>query len=179
MTTRYRLPEILGGAECVFHSKGYQDGCWIVELVDTVPGMRLELESTALVAVAPPLPPQPPLWATVVVGEHQIFQHQPRGSVSGYSVPGHPEDYTWAEVCSGGTPVPLVPAPEPVELPWSAPYRDGVIGIEVFIKDAAPDCEGGTARVGVLGKDIGITWAEAREMARALWTAADAAEARS
>ena len=78
-----------------------------------------------------------------------------------------------------GHPLPSTAYPRRTVDSRDAPALPQIRNVVVFIKDAAPDCEGGTARVGVLGKDIGITWAEAREMARALWTAADAAEARS
>jgi hypothetical protein len=56
---RYRLPDVLGGAECTFHAKGYQPGCWIVELVDVMPGLRIEIEPEALTEVPPATPAEP------------------------------------------------------------------------------------------------------------------------
>lgn len=170
---RYRLPDALGGGECVYHADGIDNDRIVVELVDTVPGLRLELELSVLTEVKPPLPPEPPQLVTVRVGARAFVRDDL--VLSRASWVGPDGRHTWSELCdlaqqkTGFPPVLLVPVPEPVELPWSTPFLLGATGVRVFIGDSS-------IRVEVLGKHIGITTAEAREMARALWTAADAAE---
>jgi hypothetical protein len=181
--SRYKLPDVLGGGECVFHSKGYQDGCWIVELVDTMPGMRLELESSALTEVEPPLPDEPPVGSFVAAGTNGNLLPLYRRWREGWMAVESLEDATWPEICAesqeraGRSPVRLVPAPEPVELPWTGSDADGDDdGRKIHV-----DCMLGLTLIRVVsGQDaigIALDVAGLRELARAVTTAADALDA--
>ena len=171
---RYRLPEALGGGECIFYAKGYAPGCVIVELVDVAPGLRVEIEEVALTEVKPPLPPEPPNGVVYIEGwgYWQKFSGFWEGTVSR-------KCNSWADVCALGTPVRLVPDPfaEPVEHPWErqigTPY--------VYISGADHDGTVGFTVGPTLNTSDGysLTAKEARVMARALETAADQAEAQS
>lgn len=172
---RYRLPEILGGGE--FEATDAQ--LWLPGMIRLRVGDSVALfDASVLTKVEPPLPPEPPLWTPVLVRDHEVFQRQPRGSRSAYSHAGFEEDYTWAEVCGGDVPRVLVPAPEPVELPWMAVCSaDG----EDVLSVGPPDSENqiivkirGT-RTGEL-RAVYLDAEQARAGSRALWTAADAAE---
>jgi hypothetical protein len=90
--SRFKLPDALGGAECTFHAEGYQPGCWIVELVDVMPGLRIEIEPEALTEVPPPIPAQPEPGAYLVGGV--ICVHLPAGPIG----------CTWFIAETGGRP---------------------------------------------------------------------------
>ena len=179
---RYKLPKMLGEVECVFHSLGHEDGFWIVELVDTAPGMRIEIEKTALTEVPPPLPaePEPGAYligktAAVRVANEKLFNPNVRWVVSA-PVP-RTGWFTWAETWKmlGGPDVtitPLVPAPsvEPVTLPWARRFEDGS-PVEVLRSTASNRA----AYVSGWGH---LTAADALEMAAALIAAAAGGEAK-
>lgn len=128
--------------------------------------------------VEPPLPPEPPMGAVVTLTPkrpaERVFSRDDESSPY-KSEPWFGEDgwWSWEEICSLGTPVRLVPDPfaEPVELPWVHAFEEGE-PIKVWASSAsnrAAYVEGW----GHLAAD------DARDMAKALWAAADQAEAAS
>lgn len=172
--TRYKLPAVLGLAECVFHSAGHDEGNWIVELTDVVPGMRLELPASMLTEVKPPLPEEPPVGAVLLDYSGTAWQRfTVLGGTNWNSTGDDPNVTTWEGLQDEGPLTHLVPDPfaEPVELPWEHKDRDGYsMGVYESQRPWA------AARVGCGDHCADLTPDACREMANALVTAADAAE---
>lgn len=168
--TKYRLPEALGGGEVdVLHGMARDDGrvdCDVPEVgIVTVP-------FRALTEVQPP---EPPIGAFVHLASYYgLYERIDRGWIDGTLTGGKAYEWeTLVRLNSGDTPVRLAPVPfvEPVKLRW----EQGPVGV-----DFAPEGLGGGPHkvVVVAGDDArNITALVARDMAHALWAAADAAEA--
>jgi hypothetical protein len=192
--TRYRLPEVLGSVECVFHSLGHEDGDWIVELVDTAPGLRLELPASSLTEVKPP-PPEPPEGTAVLVSlpmTQTAYVRSTMELVDAWRLGGSRNfpAMRWNELLDSvathnGTLTVLVPAPEPVTLPYEFRIderdRDGDptgTAVAMFVK-VDPDCSR-RVRFGFYNTiSRTATPAQAREIGHAYLSAADAVEAQS
>jgi hypothetical protein len=179
-TTTYQLP-ILPGEMVAHHRKNYAGTDYAGFYVE---GEIVWVPVSLLVEVKPPLPTEPPVGAVVRADfkapdmpdiESWVFEHGeiPAPNGNSWCGAGRDEAFSWAEICALGTPVRLVPAPEPVELPWNF----GPVGVDF-------DSYGlgfGPHKVVVKlrGEVAHVTGPVAREMARALNTAADQAEATS
>ncbi len=168
--TRYKLPEALGGAEARYVADGDVGDCVVVELIDVAPGLRIEIDREHLTEVPPPLPPPPGFYLgthTKVAG-HAVLERDG----DDWYVGGAYGTVPWGAVRdSYNRLVPLVPAPEPVELPWTRSYDDG--------PSALIERSSAGNRAAYVQIDSHLTAGEARSAARALWTAADATEAQS
>jgi hypothetical protein len=182
MTTNrmYIMPGPQGGQE--LEPIRLDDGGW--DFFKWPLGSNLSAELRLPARLATPALPEEPPYGTVVRAlitnedEPWVFERLSmtnRTDGKNWGAAGRDEAYGWADLNVRGTPVRLVPDPfaEPVELPWErkvTPY--------VFIAT-----DGGT---GYLGLTIGpsevtshgysLDVDEARDMARALMAAADAAE---
>lgn len=177
--TTYKMPQVLGGGEveateewggCAGGRPEYQIGGITVLMP---PGMPLE-------AVKPPLPAEPPVGGVVRADfkaqdmldiESWVFEHGeiPAPNGNSWCGAGRDEAFSWAQICELGTPVRLVPAPEPVNLPWEC-RDDANNGVLVEESDVR------RGQIYVDAENAHILPADAREMARALNTAADQAE---
>lgn len=136
----------------------------------------------------PSLPPEPPDGSVVRIGERGPIFDRDDSAVPGnecwgdrrwlgFGPDAKPLRITWAEVCTGGTPVRLAPDPfgEPVELPWepAAPWSLPYVRVA-----AEPGGVGLTIGQTVDTSDgYALDAAEARSLARALWSAANQADA--
>jgi hypothetical protein len=178
--TRYRLPDELGGGEYEaltdFRSKA-GDG-WRHRF--NVPGVGLvDVPTECLIEVRPPLPPEPPVGAVVLFGGEAVQRFEDNeladDASAHWASVGTTDRWTWARLVEiGGTLVHLASAPEPVALPWSC--------YDAEVSQTHDEVEGPGRHVYVSTKPARYGYAhlkpaEAREMARALWTAADAVEA--
>jgi len=177
---RYRLPEALGGGEYEEHRRA--DGS-----TEAPMGTVAFLENGALVCVArvlltevkPPMPPEPPVGSFVHLASYYgVYERVDRGWISANDAAA--EVYEWDTLLrlnSGDTPVQLVPYPfaEPVELPW----RLAIADLNPFNWSAMVACSIRPDRAACVTASAYLTADEARAMARALWTTADAAEATS
>lgn len=171
MSTRYRLPDAMGGLQY----DAAEDDPEYPEVGFDLPGVskRLWVARTDLVRITPSAPP---VWSVVGVGANAVFQHRSFGANgrTAWFRTGSSRAHSWDEVCSFGTPVLLVPdrtspVGEAVTLPFEAEsgYRtrvrvsesDGAIGLQV---------EG----TGYAALDAEV----ARNVARALWAASEAIE---
>jgi hypothetical protein len=157
--TLYRLPTSLGGT--VAESIDQDDNliCFDFEGVNRVVWLPL----SCLTEVKPPLPPEPPVFAVVLVAGRAYQRIGDRWCTHG-EMP-----HTWDMICEMGTPQHVV-FYEPVDLPWK-----GVSGLTV---DLPP---GEHPPVFISFGARGTTWAihsvdDLRGAARALWTAADLQE---
>lgn len=173
--TTYRLPDALGGAKVeivpnpsAVHPPMSSHVRVLVETDDE--SFPIDVPRSALVEVEPPPPPEPPVFSVVVVESAYAmpiaFCRYPEGWAETTSV----AYCDWAKVCSYGTPTRYVPNPfaEPVELPWVV---HSPAGTRLLVKT-----EGGNVVVHIGGSAL-IPPQGARALARALWAAADAAEA--
>lgn len=118
MSARYRLPEHLGGGECVIVSEANcGGGCPTDEVIveTSTHGIRLQLNRSVLVEVTPV--PQPPHGSIVRDANGSVFE---RGAGDIWFRRELIEiAYDWRDVCAPGTPVRLIPDPAAgVELPW-------------------------------------------------------------
>ncbi len=183
---RYRLPEVLGGGECV-----------IVEVnpaltlmgkpahvVRTPPPQTLDdgfdyvvVQRDALIEMEDPLPPEPPVGAVVLDRDGHAWQRGLPGRGNWCCTEGaHAEDEWMVLVLDYGPLTRLVPDPAVgVELPWR--WYDGrEDGSQIFVE------RNGTVRDRVMVGDhrdesVFLSPAVARAKAAALLAAADAAEA--
>lgn len=180
----YKLTEALGGGECEIAEQQVPTGAWPNHVVVKVPDEQVGawyvlVPRDALTEVKPPEPTELG-WYLATIGETtQIVR---KVEAEGWSVGSNGGFLsTWKtlnEDFPGITMVRLIPAPEPVTLPWKGADHDGRSidvqrteghleerhpGLGVFV---ATSFHGGFIRPD-----------QAREMARALWTAADEAEA--
>ncbi len=128
------------------------------------------------------LPPEPAAVGSVVgvMGPHhyRVFQLIEVNDHDGYERLWHeptiPGGSTWAEVCTltRGAPVPLIPEPAPIPLPWTGTSLGGT-PIDV-------EAEGDFVSATADGPDIlAMSPDTAEEAARALWTAAQAVRAKA
>lgn len=164
----------LGGGEyeplTSFNSKAGDD--WRVRF--SIPDVGLvDIPMAALTEVKPPLPPEPLNGSFVRAGEH-YFQRDDQRLDMDHSAWWNLSDdrwSTWEQVCQLGTPVRLVPAPEPVALPW----QDGPLGVSFDPRGLG----GGPHKVVVVvgAHTANVTALVARAAGYAFLTAADAAEA--
>lgn len=178
---RYRLPEALGGGEV--EATEWWSGCAGANREYRIAGTSISFSMPShspLEEVSPPLPPEPPVGSVVLDGKGRAWQrvgppnedHQGCRWWSSHDV----TDDTWAGLNQGYAPLTrLVPAAEPVTLPWRG---NGVV-VEQTIDGAGP---GSFVHVSTKDASYGFCHLKpdvAREMARALWTAAEQAEATS
>lgn len=165
---RYRLPAFLGLIE--------MDGVLDTEgnVAFAIPGGgTFWVERRLLDVVKPTLPEEPPVGTVVLVEAPAaiplVFFRYP----DGWAEPAQSTYYDWGKVNSYGTPVRYVPDPfaEPVELPWSSHLDHSAINV---VKDDGrvllEVVSGGRAMLRIMPPSV------ARELVRALMTAADAAE---
>lgn len=161
----------LGGLDCATVPAGsfaLPDGMiWMNLAAPDGHTHRVAVFTSSLTEVKPPLPPEPPVASFVVAGSHMLNRRDDQG-IDWWDY-GNRCWLTWAQVCELGTPVRLVPAPEPVALPWVGPGE--------YLAVESPAAR--TIRVTADDRDTLCTPDVAREMARALNTAADQAEATS
>lgn len=188
--TTYRLPEALGGGEVEVEivpdpsvTRRTDNGFLRVLIKTDEESFPIALPFSVLTEVERPLPPEPPPGSVVLVGadaDDPLSGYVYRHYHGAWAVPGEEDFTTWAGVCKLGIPVRLVPDPfaEPVELPWRANGRgtglsasievgNGAMAGAVYVRLVTPNA--GPIQVGI----------PAREMARALWTAAGRAEGTS
>jgi hypothetical protein len=167
--TRYRLPEALGGGEHEAYGFDFAASGTVSFIGE---GWSLEVARDQLSKVA--LPPEPPVGSVVLDNEGDAWQLTPLGWViasasrGGYETSAALQRYGLAEL------TPLVPDPfgEPVELPWVREAK--AFGEELRVEFSHQDYAGDAAIYAAGGH---MTCSEARDMARALWTAANQAEA--
>jgi hypothetical protein len=168
--TTYRLPEVLGGAEAEliqWNDKHYPSFASL-----DIGGVVVIVPQEHLTEVKPPLPPEPEKPAYVVDRTEHVWQRRRTGwqCITG-------GQQSWADLWRDFGPLSrLVPDPfaEPVELPWR------LRGVEVrqgVHSDGGPGGLVAIRRPGGGASAQALAPCEAREMARALWAAADAAEA--
>jgi hypothetical protein len=184
--TTYRLPEALGGGEVEIvpdpsATHPPMTGYVRVVIESAEESFPIDLPFSVLTKVERPLPPEPPPGSVVLVGadaDDPLSGYVYRHYHGAWAVPGEEDFTTWAGVCKLGIPVRLVPDPfaEPVELPWRANGRGTGLSASIEVGNGAM---AGAVYVRLVTPSaapiqIGIP---AREMARALWAAADAAEA--
>jgi hypothetical protein len=171
----YRLIEALGGAEVeVMHGFARDDG----RLDIHVPGFdgAFTVPKHALIMVESPLPPEPPLWSVVLDRQGHAWQHIADGRGE-WDCAVHDLGADWEELNRDRGPlIPLVPDPfaVPVELPWTGESSYGTKvevlgGVDVDLRIQSKS--GGFPATASFKPD------RARELARALWAAADQAEA--
>ena len=162
----YRLPDILGGAE--LEATEWWSGCAGANHEYRIQGTSVTVSVPyGLTAVDPPLPPEPPVGTVVLDRDGRVWVSLDLDRWQ--SVVGGRE--FWVDLVAARGPLTLlVPDPfgEPVELPW---WSDDRSRIEVHPGAAR------SVTVWFWGKADTFRPASAREMAKALWAAADAAEA--
>jgi len=185
---RYTLPESLGSREA--EATGPVTGATVeVVLVDT-PEIRVTLPVQWLTEVKPPLPEEPPVGAYRVGGVLCMRVSPDPGKCWVYQTKDEMfSEETFADLCSdfGTDIVPLVPDPfaEPVALPWKESGKEagGETAWDTERRPWSVEVELTTkgmvlvsASVSGRGAGIRLYAGTAREMARALMAAADAAE---
>lgn len=186
--TTYKLPEIIGGAEV--EATEQWSGCAGAQPEYLVGGITITMPVGVLLEqVKPPLPPEPPDDNVVRTPGGHVWQRCDDAAEAA-TMPTRPwrnEDMgweSWAGVCDYGTPVPLLPAPEPVTLPWAMSDPFSRQRVRVTTSDANFEGDGpsqlSAAWVAAGSEHVGshINAATAREMAYALLTAADEADRR-
>lgn len=188
--TTYRLPDALGGGEVEIVTPAWADKAIVCEVaLVSDPSVRVTLARRLLVEVTPPLPPEP-LTGYYLLKENSaapLFVAEHEQDYGQWYVAGHEKAFSWSELCAHWPSLSftrLVPDPfaEPVELPW--------VGVAQKFSSIGPAevsvelCEQPGLRflVRVAARPFGdgewrLSWPRAREMARALWAAADTAEA--
>ena len=181
--TRYKLPDELGGAEVkVLHGMAHVSDDGGDHKVDVViDGLgTLCMPARWLTEVEEPLPEEPPIGSVVraqLVDEDEPWAWErstDHHNGPGWYMAGADSTFEWAALCKRGTPVLLVPAPEPVELPCEIKgITDGTSAIATLDRGNSP-----LLQVLNNGHCAGVLLrAETcRDMARALWTAADRSE---
>jgi hypothetical protein len=176
--TRYKLPEALGGGEVIVGER-WPDGRTTVTAPMVDDGtVHLRLPLDLLTEVAEPLPEEPPIGS--VVRAQLVDEDEPRmwqlitdhDYGAGWYAAGLGMCFEWAALCKRGTPVPLVPAPAPVDLPWNLRDISGVADRFAMVQP------GGHLSILTIGDrresySVVLAPTQARDMARALWTAAD------
>lgn len=180
--TTYRLPDQLGGGECVVmsgmaHVIPGTEGMADVKL-DGMEGYAM-IPYRWLVEVEEPLPPEPPVGVVVRIND-DVYQRSPLDE-SWYCVRAYGAS-TWADLCARaklGTPVRLVPDPAVgVGLPWSPASHD-IDGDSANSVQATEDGEvADRFRYSAGWHGVYFTPTGARAKAAALLAAADAAENR-
>jgi hypothetical protein len=171
--TTYRLPEALGGGEVEVEivpnpsvTRRTDNGFVRVLIKTDDESFPIALPFSVLTEVEPPLPPEPDGPAYVVDRDENVWQRRRTGwqRITG-------GQQSWAELWRDFGPLTrLVPDPfaERIELPW----RSGNGAFSITIRD-------GYVRVLAPGVPVDTGPDGAREMACALWAAADAAGATS
>lgn len=133
---RVRLPVELTGVDL--------DATIVGDLAHVeVPGVgRVVLPAAAVTEVKAPLPEPPNLSVVTVDGE--VYQRDDDPSWVKWWQAGSNVSTDWKAICAKGTPVLLVPAPEPVALPFEVVHRveeDGIklVSATSFVK-VDPGC---------------------------------------
>lgn len=179
--TRYKLPDALGGGEFErltgYKSKAGDD--WRMRF--DIPGVGLvDVPLEALTEVKPSLPEEPPDKA-VVLWCGEAYQRDDKVVDPEYNWFGDQGWVSWRDMHAGGeTIVRLVPAHEPVELPWTCRDVDGSPDLEIRVmsgafgrfKDAVVRVASGPDGIGIALNVDGL-----RQLARAATTAADLLDA--
>jgi len=191
--TRYRLPEALGGGEVegrlIRTGVSVGVGSWPVILAQVEGIGEISVPVSAVTEVKPPLPKEPPNFSTVRIGSRAYVRYDLLpDELNWYGSHGR---NSWAELVAksmestGFPPVVLVPDPlaEPVKLPWHAVDPHSYHRVQVRVSDADFAEDGAPPRQTVAWVAAGHTHAGshisapvARDMARALWAAADQTE---
>lgn len=173
MSLKYRLPEVLGGGEV----EAANDEPGYPKVGFDLPGVtgRLWLDRGDVTEVKAPLPEEPPN-GSVVIADGDAFLRVDHGDEARWWRTGSLGGQSWTRICKADpNPRLLVEAPEPVTLPWVAICQTDTESLRI---DGA-DSDG---HVPVIIPGVGTVYlnsANARTGARALWTAADQAEAQS
>lgn len=173
--SRYKMPEVLGGGEFEEHPRGTPTAAEAPSgtVAFLINGCLVCVAAGLLTAVKPPLPEEPPVGSFVLVTvQSKVLHRRNDAGIDWWDYLGKCW-LTWAQVCELGTPVRLVPAPEPVELPW-AYHRDSKSIVIVRLGSINSSCP---VRIDTRDDYEYVSADAAREMARALNTAADKAEA--
>lgn len=176
---RYRLPEALGGGECILLNPPSGNGVYARATIgEGEDAFTIDLDRNLLTPVKPPLPEEPPVGAYRVGGVMCMRVSAEPAKCWVYQTKGELFDEdTFAELCDnfGTEVVPLVPDPfaEPVKLPWSSRIGEfpTTVRVELCTDGVSLVLQSGGRRI---CPDLAPE--EARELARALMTAADAAE---
>jgi hypothetical protein len=166
---KYKLPDFLGGGECVLASELSNR-----TVIATVPGhgnTMITLPLSLLTEIKPKYL-EPPQGAGVLatIGGEQLVCQRYKDSASGESIwhiVGERVSYTWDDLCQDSEPVRLHPMPA-VPLPWD--------NTESRVRfDSTVTVDHGDFRVllSTAGR-VGLAPTTARLVAAALWTAADA-----
>ena len=184
MTRRYLLPESLGRVEVEFVCEAGHRGAWSV--VVRGGGPQFDINPSWLTEVDPPSPAEPEPGAYLVgdciamrfaryEGYNQWRWDSPNDR-DGFDTGGWLD--LWSDI--GGADVTirrLVPDPlaEPVELPWE--FRVGTNSETRVSSHGTHGVLDKNAAVGAYATTVRLSPEQAREKARALWTAAAQAEA--
>lgn len=186
MSTRYRLPDELGGHPVTVVQPHVADS-GMRDVIVQLDGESFPaaLPMTLLVEVVPPLPPEPPVGSIVAAGYADNPLPIYRRWDEGWYAVGLQDGYSgWAEICAlsmeraGVAPRLLVPAPEPVELPWRS--EDGAVEVDAAVGCGCHGEEDGAHLIRVaMDTPAHLEAAQARAFGLVLVAAADAAEAQS
>lgn len=172
MTTKtYRLPDGTE-AESVEYS-GDPCGWW--EFRHPTLG-RVRFPGESLTLLPPPLPPEPKPGAYLVRCGDAEWLVMGQGNEWIYMTSGGVMSFRWPEWCEqfpGATLTRLVPAPEPVTLPW---HGRSDLGRELIVAPPVPESRYQLVPLAVNGTATTVAPGVARAMAAALLSAAEQAE---
>jgi len=182
---RYKLPEVLGAGECAIVRDAAPGSLWVqVEVGEGNEQIVIELARSLLTKIASPLPEEPPVGAYRIGGVLCMRVSSEPAKCWVYQTKDEMfTEETFADLCSdfGTDIVRLVPDPsaEPVALPWEldvsdGPRRNRTVRVNYFPHAPA------TPVLSLEGNDVKVLAEvspdQARAIANALMTAADAAE---
>ena len=180
---RYKLPKELGEGE---YEAMFDSGVSASTALN-VNGRKVIVPTDMLTPVKPPLPEEPPVGTVARAlltdeDEPWVFERLgKRTDGKDWGAAGRDEVYAWADLNVRATPVVMVPDPfaEPVELPWEldvsdGPRRNRTVRVNYFPHAPA------TPVLSLEGNDVKVLAEvspdQARAIANALMTAADAAQ---
>lgn len=173
---RYRFPPELGGGE---HDEyRHVDGGTEAPqgtVAFLVNGCIVAVARALLVEVEPPLPPEPPLGSVVLDVTGRAWQHT-GGHRGVWECCKDDAGADWQGLNADPfAPLTLlVPVPEPVDLPWTSEPDLGHRVIVGFLGAADP-----VVTIEAQTYNTSIHVSNPRAMARALWSAADARDAKA
>lgn len=176
---RFKLPAPLDVVDCVVEDadQWYGPDRYVRATVgEGAAAFVIDINPKLLTEVKPPLPEEPPIGSVVLDDDGHAWQRFARAvgdpRTSEWFSAGEAADEDWAGLNAYGPLTRLVPDPfaEPIGLPWTT----GPVGVgyEPFGLGGGPH----KVAVSVRGEQANVTAMVARDMARALWAAADQAE---
>jgi hypothetical protein len=176
---RYKLPDELGGHEVeVLHGMARDDGR--SDIVIQLPTGRwyMTVLPHMLVEVKPPLPEEPTeprtvVWSGLPDGRGGAWEKSNSGHWYGMGTDGK---FSWADVCSYGTPVVIYPPPKPerVALPWRMSDPDVEVDHTIGCGCHSENDGERLVSIEIEGGTVHLEPHEARAMAAAMVSAAGA-----